>query len=313
MILSLIEIPFFYNYAPMWILEKLIFTPLLIWAVIGLRRLQKGARELSSGDLNYTVDVDHMLPTLKEHGQRLNSIRDGMKSAVERQMRSERMKAELITNVSHDIKTPLTSIINYVDLLKKEGLDSEHAAQYLEVLDRQSARLKKLTEDLVEASKASTGNITVNAEPTDLSLLLSQAAGEYEERLRSRSLEPVLTLPKNAPPVPADGRLMWRVFDNLLGNICKYAQPQTRVYLSFRAGEEAVCVTFKNISAEPLNLPPEELIERFTRGDASRNTEGSGLGLSIAKSLTELQGGRFLLDIDGDLFKAMVTFPIAKL
>ena len=253
-----------------------------------------------------------MLPTLKEHGERLNSIRDGMKSAVERQMRSERMKAELITNVSHDIKTPLTSIINYVDLLKKEGLDSEHAAQYLEVLDRQSARLKKLTEDLVEASKASTGNITVNAEPTDLSLLLSQAAGEYEERLRNRSLEPVLTLPKNAPPVLADGRLMWRVFDNLLGNICKYAQPQTRVYLSFRAGEEAVSVTFKNVSAEPLNLPPEELIERFTRGDASRNTEGSGLGLSIAKSLTELQGGRFLLDIDGDLFKAMVTFPIAK-
>ena len=312
LILSLIEIPFFSNYAPMWILEKLIFTPLLIWAVIGLRRLQKGARELSSGDLGYTVNVDYMLPTLKEHGERLNSIRDGMQSAVERQMRSERMKAELITNVSHDIKTPLTSIINYVDLLKKEGLDSEHAAQYLEVLDRQSARLKKLTEDLVEASKASTGNITVNAEPTDLSLLLSQAAGEYEERLRSRSLESVLTVPKNAPPVLADGRLMWRVFDNLLGNICKYAQPQTRVYLSFRADEEAVSVTLKNVSAEPLNLPPEELMERFTRGDASRNTEGSGLGLSIAKSLTELQGGSFLLDIDGDLFKATVTFPIAK-
>ena len=225
-------------------------------------------------------------------------------------MKSERMRTELITNVSHDIKTPLTSIINYVDLLKKEGVDSENAPEYLEVIDRQSARLRKLTEDLIEASKASTGNITVNAERTDVNVLLSQANGEYQSKLAARDITTVLSLSETSLFILADGRLLWRVFDNLLGNINKYAQSGTRVYLSSEHDRDGkVRITFRNISHAPLNISGDELMERFVRGDASRNTEGSGLGLSIARSLVELQGGTFDIEIDGDLFKAILTFP----
>ena len=294
----------------LWLIEKLLLVPLVLLAAVNLRVLQKGGEALAEGDMDYRVSTRAMLPDFRRYAENLNSISLGMQKAVEVQMRSERMKAELITNVSHDIKTPLTSIVNYVDLLKTAGLNSEHAPEYLEVLDRQSARLKKLTEDLVEASKASTGNIAVHAERTNVNVLLAQAAGEYEERLREHALEPVLEFKLPEAYIWADGRLLWRVLDNLLNNICKYSLEHTRVYIQTEACGGLLNVTFKNISRDALNGPAEELMERFVRGDASRSAEGSGLGLSIARSLTELQGGQFALHIDGDLFKAELTFPL---
>lgn len=291
-----------------WFLFKVAEAALVIRVVLALRTLQAGGRALAGGDLDYTVPLDHLRWDLKEHGENLNHIRDGIQSAVEERMKSEHLKTELITNVSHDLKTPLTSLINYVDLLKKENLSDGKAAEYLQVLDRQSARLKKLTEDLVEASKASTGNLPVNLEATDGNVLLSQSAGEYEEKLAEKGLQLVLQPALESARILADGRLLWRVFDNLLSNIVKYAQLGTRVYLTSQVREDQVQFIFRNISATPLNLTSQELLERFTRGDASRNTEGSGLGLSIAQSLVALQKGTFRLTIDGDLFKAGVTF-----
>nr|WP_305147810.1 HAMP domain-containing sensor histidine kinase [Clostridium sp. DFI.5.61] len=224
-------------------------------------------------------------------------------------MKSERFKAELITNVSHDLKTPLTSIINYVNLLKMEEVENPKAREYIEVLDRKSQRLKKLTEDLVEASKASTGALTVNREKIGMCQLVDQALGEYEEKLEARKLTVVPSLPEGETYVYADGRHLWRVIDNLLGNCAKYAMEGTRIYLELVRGKGQVTLSIKNISRDPLNVPPERLMERFVRGDESRTTEGSGLGLSIARSLTELQGGTFELAVDGDLFKATVTMP----
>ena len=310
--LSLIELVMVGGYArgPLvvfWLLEKLILTPALFTFVIGLKKLQDGAGRMAGGDLA-PVPEKFLFPAEKQHAQSLNSIGRGATLAAERQLKSERMKTELITNVSHDLKTPLTSLISYVDLLKKEGLTSERAPEYLEVLDRQSQRLKKLTEDLVEASKASSGNIQAKPEDTDVNLLLSQAAGEYAERLAGASLTPVITLDPSESHIRADGRLLWRVFDNLLSNVTKYALSGTRVYLTTEAKDGKVFVTFRNVSREPLNISAEELMERFVRGDASRNTEGSGLGLSIAKSLTELNGGSLELTVDGDLFKAVLVF-----
>lgn len=299
-----------YLVVPFWFVEKLLLIPLVLLAAINLRRLQKGGEAIAEGDMSYRVNTRHLLPAFRRHGENLNSIGTGMQKAVEVQMRSERMKAELITNVSHDIKTPLTSIVNYVDLLKTAGLDSPQAPEYLQVIDRQSVRLKKLTEDLVEASKASTGNIAVHAERTDVNVLLAQAAGEYEEKFKACGLEPVLDFRVREPHIWADGRLLWRVLDNLMNNICKYSMEHTRVYVQSQAQDGRLTVTFKNISKEPLNVSPSELMERFVRGDASRNTEGSGLGLSIARSLTELMGGSFSLDVDGDLFKAQISFPL---
>ena len=308
LVLCVIEGLAFWERLPVvWLLEKLLLTPVFIACIIFLRRLQRGAEKISNGDLSYQIDVSHMPHLLREHGQQLNHIGDGLQHAVEDRMRSERMKAELITNVSHDIKTPLTSIINYVDLLKKEGLTSEKAPEYLDVLDRQTARLKKLTEDLIEASKASTGNVSVLLEATDLNVVLSQALGEYENRLERAKLEVVAKLTDTPAMAQADGKLLWRIFDNLLGNICKYAMPGTRVYLRTYCSGDKVFVEFKNISAQELDIAPEELMERFVRGDASRNTEGSGLGLSIASSFAELQGGALQLSVDGDLFKATVV------
>lgn len=275
---------------------------------VQLDLLKKGGEKLAQGDLDYKTDTRHLFWEFKSHGDNLNSVSLGMARAVDEQIKSERLKAELITNVSHDIKTPLTSIINYVDLLKKEDLHNETAEGYIKVLDRQSSRLKKLTEDLVEASKASTGNIAVNAQRTNVVELLNQSAGEYEERFEAAMLTPVMTASAPDIPILADGRLLWRVFDNLLNNIVKYSQEGTRVYMNITEKNNLVTVAFKNISRDSLNISTDELMERFVRGDSARTSEGSGLGLSIARSLTELQGGRFDLAVDGDLFKAVIRF-----
>ena len=224
-------------------------------------------------------------------------------------MSSERLKTELITNVSHDIKTPLTSIINYIDLLKKTEIENEQALAYLDILEQKSHRLKDLIEDLMEAAKASTGNLTVELVQINVNELLRQITGEYDERLRERGLEIVQTLPEEKIIINADRRHLSRLLDNLFSNIKKYAQPQTRVYLDLQADDKKMSLFLKNISAEKLNISPEELMERFVRGDKSRHTEGSGLGLSIARSLTELQGGLFNIRIIGDLFEVEIVFP----
>jgi signal transduction histidine kinase len=291
-----------------WFIEKLIVVPVILLAAVVMRELQKGGREMAEGHLEYRVDTSHMFGDFKRHGENLNSISDGINKAVNEKMKSERFKTELITNVSHDIKTPLTSIINYVDLIRKEEPENETIAEYIEVLDRQSKRLKKLIEDLVEASKASTGNVNAQMAPTGVGVLLTQAAGEYDSRMNEKHLELILNQPEEDAVILADGRLLWRVFDNLLSNICKYAQSGTRVYLSLERVCGRAIVTFRNISAYQLNLSEEELLERFTRGDSSRHTEGSGLGLSIAKSLTDLQHGEMRIYTDGDLFKVVLTF-----
>ncbi|MEA5027146.1 MAG: HAMP domain-containing sensor histidine kinase [Erysipelotrichaceae bacterium] len=300
---------FFYNY---WILTTFIFVSFLFFvmarAVIQLDKLFAGGRKLAEGDMNYKIDTRRMRWKYKEHASNLNHIRLGMSKAVENEMKSERMKTELITNVSHDIKTPLTSIINYVDLLKKEDLDNKTALEYIEVLDRQSKRLKKMTEDLVEASKASTGNIPVNFERMNIVELLHQAIGEYEEIFAGKGLTPVINSNSDEIYISADGKLLWRVFDNLFTNVSKYAQPDTRVYIDVIKQSGKVCVAIKNISGDPLNITADELMERFVRGDVARTTEGSGLGLSITRSLAELQKAKFALVIDGDLFKAEICF-----
>ncbi len=296
----------------LWFVRSVGLVAIVIYLASALCRLQKGADEIAGGNLDYKIDLRHMPSSLRQHGERLNSIQGGLSKAVDAKMRSERMKTELITNVSHDIKTPLTSIINYVDLLEKTEITDPTAAEYIEVIDRQSHRLKKLLEDLVEAAKASSGNIAVHMERTDINVLLAQSVAEYGDRFETHNLEPVLTECSSSPTVMADGRLLWRVFDNLMNNIVKYAQPGTRVYIECIRSGNLVSVVFKNISCMRLNISGDELTERFVRGDESRNTEGSGLGLSIARSLTELQGGRFDIVVDGDLFKAIVTLGVVN-
>ncbi len=267
--------------------------------------LKEGGEKLAAGDLTFTVDTRHMFWDFRQHGENLNSIAVGMSVAVDERMRSERLKTELITNVSHDIKTPLTNIVNYIDLMQREK-DPEKQREYLEVLSRQAARLKKLTVDLVEASKASTGALTVELVPTDVGELINQALGEYGEKLAVGGLTPVVTQPEEPVTVLADGRHLWRVLDNLLNNAVKYAQAGTRLYIDVTSTKAEVVISMKNISRDRLNISEEELMERFVRGDSSRHTEGSGLGLSIARSLTELMGGKFTITIDGDLFKAEI-------
>lgn len=273
-----------------------------------LRRLQKGGEALAAGDLTSQVDTSHMYFDLKHHGENLNAISRGMSIAVEQKLKSERLKTELITNVSHDIKTPLTSIVNYIDLLQREHTP-EQEREYLAVLDRQAHKLKKLTVDLVEMSKASTGNIPCNIARRSVRELIDQTVGEYAEKLSAARLEPVVTLPDEELYCLCDGALMWRVLDNLLSNACKYACAGTRLYIAARREGETVAFSFKNISRDALNIDPDELLERFVRGDSSRTTEGSGLGLNIAKSLVELQKGTFSIAIDGDLFKVGFVLP----
>lgn len=276
-----------------------------------MQTLKDGGEELAHGHLEHKIDTKRMYPPFRKHGEHLNSVSKGFSIALDQKMKSERLKTELITNVSHDIKTPLTSIINYVDLLKKENLEGQ-AAEYIEVLDRQSRRLKKLTEDLVEASKASTGNLKVDLSPTDMGELVAQAVAEYEEKLEKAALEVVVNGSETPAYAMVDGNLTWRVLSNLLSNACKYSQTGTRVYIDIRNEADFVTVSMKNISKDALNIPVDELMERFVRGDSSRHTEGSGLGLNIAQSLVNLQKGKFTLEIDGDLFKAHIRFPAAE-
>lgn len=357
----------------LWALEKAVLLPVILYIALAFRKLLKASRALAQGQGNYQVDTSRMVGAFREHGENLNSLALGISKAVEERTKSERMKTELISNVSHDLKTPLTSIINYADLIWEEvdtgkkrqdtkadgcgresgrrnrssspeetGPDSGKACEttgkameepekdageragevygdgsvdvgkvreYAEVLLRQSRRLKKLMEDLMEASKATTGNLEVNLEPCEVGVLLSQAVGEYQQKMGEKELELIARQPEEAAVILADGRRLWRIFENLLNNICKYAQEGSRVYLSVEVKEERVLIIFRNMSKYPLDISGEELEERFVRGDKSRHMEGNGLGLSIAKSLVELQNGRMEIVIDGDLFKVVLSFP----
>lgn len=285
-------------------------TLIIIFCAIAFQRVKQGGEKIVSGDLENKIDTTYMFGDIKDFADSLNNINLGLQSAIDDKMKSERFKTELITNVSHDIKTPLTSIVNYVDLIKKEEFENEKIKEYIDVLDRQSIRLKKLIEDLVEASKASTGNLSVELEKCNLSLLMNQAIGEFYEKLELNNLQVIQSQENQDIYIMADGRRLWRVIDNLLNNICKYAMSGTRVYIDLKRKNGKAIVTFRNISNTPISLSSEELTERFVRGDRSRNTEGSGLGLSIAKSLTELQGGSFAVSADGDLFKVVLSFGI---
>ena len=308
---ALFTITTFERGAGLWLLVSFAAAAYLCLWAYQWKRIRHGTQEIIGGNPNYHINTRRMLPDLRGHADELNNLGHAISAAVEDRMKSEHFKAELITNVSHDLKTPLTSIINYVDLLKKADITDPKAAEYIEVLDRKSQRLKKLTEDLVEASKASTGNLTVNWERLDWAQLTDQALAETGERLEAQKLTVVRSLPGEPMWVEADGRHLWRVLDNLLTNCAKYALPGTRVYVDLRRSGEWAVLSVKNISRDALDMPAERLMERFVRGDESRNQAGSGLGLSIAQSLTELQRGKFEISIDGDLFKAIVTLPLA--
>ena len=303
-----------YGDAFVWFLLFILSLVIFVAACFGawqMKSLKAAGERMAKGNIDEKIDTKYMYWEFKNHAENLNSIGDGMAAAVEQRMKSERLKTELITNVSHDIKTPLTSIVNYVDLLQKPHTP-EQESEYLEVLDRQSKRLKKLTEDLVEASKASTGNMNVNIVRTNTREIIEQSLAEYGRRMEQGNLTVIVNIPDEPPHAMADGRLLWRVLDNLFNNVVKYALPGTRVYITSELdGGEAV-ISVKNISRDPLNISAEELMERFVRGDASRHTEGSGLGLNIAQSLVNLMHGKFSLSVDGDLFKAEIRLPKAK-
>ena len=271
-----------------------------------------GLQAISSGNLQYKIPLNGLSGEDKAMAEYINNIGSGLDAAVENSVKNERMKTELITNVSHDLKTPLTSIISYIDLLKRENFEDPKVCEYLDILEQKAARLKVLTEDVVEASKASTGNLTLDMADLNFTEMLHQVIGEFEERFQEHQLTMVVHLPKEASIIHADGQRLWRVLENVFGNVTKYAMEGTRVYAEVRNSENQVIFSLKNISAQPLNFAAEELTERFVRGDVARNTEGSGLGLSIAKSLTELQGGTFQLYLDGDLFKVTITFEAQK-
>ena len=295
----------------LWLLVTLVLYLAILYGVYCFQLLMRSGKALAEGNLKFKTDTKSLLYLFREHGENLNRIGDGMEKALAEKIRSERLKTELITNVSHDIKTPLTSIISYTDLLSREELDGR-TKEYTEVLSRQAARLKKLIEDLIEASKASTGNIAVSPERLDICQIVRQSLGEYEERLVSHSLQIVRTIPAEEIYAVADGRQLWRVLDNLYSNVCKYAMPGTRVYVSTAENHGCVTISIKNISRDVLATDADDLTERFVQGDASRSSEGSGLGLNIAKSLTELQGGTFRVHCDGDLFRVDISLPAVE-
>lgn len=286
-----------------------IFGRYVLYAVTSLSYLINETKKISDGDLTHKIDETQVTQSMVVLSRYINNISNGLSNAVDEKLKSERFKTELITNVSHDIKTPLTSIINYVDLLKKEDLANEKAQQYINVLDSKSQRLKTLIEDLVEASKASSGAITLHMQKLNLVELIKQTIGEFEDRLTQSNLEVDLADYDSPLYIYADGRSTFRILENILSNVNKYALKGTRVYVDLDATDEQVSVSIKNISANKLNISADELMERFVRGDLSRNTEGTGLGLSIAQSLASLQNGTFEIKLDGDLFKAIVTFP----
>ena len=283
----------------------------LVWTAVKRNQILKGVEKISSGDLNYVIDDTGLLNSDKKLVDCINHIGSGLQDAVDTAVKSERMKADLITNVSHDIKTPLTSIINYVDLMKRERIEDETLRHYLDILDQKSQRLKTLTEDLVEASRASSGNINLQMERINYVELVRQTCGEFNERFQERGLTQVTSFPEQPLYVIADGRRVWRILENLFSNARKYAMPGTRVYVSVSQEGDRARFTMKNISESELNISGEELTERFTRGDTSRSTEGSGLGLAIAKSFTEIQGGVFDIYLNGDLFQVSVEFELA--
>ena len=285
---------------------------LLLNMIRQMRTLSAAGQAMANGDLGYCVDTSDMKREFREHGENLNSIGRGMAIAVNERMKSERFKTELITNVSHDLKTPLTSIVTYIDLLQKEDIQDEKAKEYIDTIARQSKKLKKLTEDLIDASKASSGALNVNMERVNISELLRQSSAEYGERMEAVNITPVVNMPEEDIYVRADGRLLWRVVENLLQNICKHGMPGTRAYLEARTENGRAVVSFKNISQQQLNIPVEELLERFVQGDESRSRGGSGLGLNIAESLTELMKGKLKLSLDGDLFKVELWFDEDK-
>lgn len=291
------------------IIQTILFSVYIIHDALLKRRLRNATDSLADGYFSYQIKLSGLYGDYREIAENLNSISEGMNLAVEERIKSERMKTELITNVSHDLKTPLTSIVNYANLINQETCENEKIKEYSEVLERQSIRMKRLIDDLVEASKASTGNLDIQLEKCEADILLTQAVGEFEQKLQNCGLELKISQPQNGIQILADSRRLWRVFDNLMNNICKYGQSGTRVYLSLEETEKYAVFTFKNTSRAQLNFKADELVERFVRGDLSRNTEGNGLGLSIAKSLTELQNGIFELTIDGDLFKVVLKMP----
>jgi signal transduction histidine kinase len=300
------------SYKTGWILIGFgVFFGIILYGAHAFGILMENARNMGKGDLETKISDRFLVGAFRDFAGDLNVLADVAKVAAQEQMKSERMKTELITNVSHDIKTPLTSIINYVDLLEKPHTIEEER-QYLEVLGRKSQQLKKLIGDLTEMSKASSGSIAVNVEWVDATEAINQALGEFSDKLELCRLTPVFNRPEEPVYIRADGRLTWRVLSNLLSNAVKYAMPGTRLYIDLSATENRATISLKNISKEPLNVDAQELMERFVRGDASRNTEGSGLGLNIAKSLMEVQNGQLTLTVDGDLFKATLQFPVTK-
>jgi signal transduction histidine kinase len=275
-------------------------------------RLLNDMKEISSGNLNFRIESDGSYGTFAALERELKGVQAGIKNAVDEAMRSEIMKTELITNVTHDLKTPLTSIVNYVDLIKKVENNPPKTYEYATILEDKSHRLKLLIENLIEASKASSGNIEVNLEKLDLNELVRQTLGEYSERFEAAWLDVRTKFKDDIPTIKGDGKLLWRVMDNLLSNIVKYAQSGSRVYIETGEENGFGLITLKNISSQPLDIPVESLTDRFVRGDSSRTTEGSGLGLSIVYSLMELQKGKLSLTVDGDLFKSQIEIPVVE-
>ena len=284
------------------------FIQRMVKSIVNYDKIEKKLKEMYEGDNQTQLDKNQFLPVFNQSITYLNDISSGLENAIQDRMKSERLKTELITNVSHDIKTPLTSIINYVDLIKQENIQNEKVKEYIEILDNKSQRLKKLIEDLVEASKVSTGNVKLNLEKINIVELINQAVGEFEDKFESKGLDIVINSNENEIFIFADSRYMYRIIDNLFSNISKYALQNSRVYIDIQKIEDKVYIKMKNISKDKLNIPAEELMQRFVRGDKSRTTEGSGLGISIAQNLTEIQNGKFNLIIDGDLFKTELEF-----
>ena len=286
------------------------FIQRMVKSIVNYDKIEKKLKEMYEGDNQTQLDKNQFLPVFNQSITYLNDISNGLENAIQDRMKSERLKTELITNVSHDIKTPLTSIINYVDLIKQENIQNEKVKEYIEILDNKSQRLKKLIEDLVEASKVSTGNVKLNLEKINIVELINQAVGEFEDKFESKGLDIVINSNENEIFIFADSRYMYRIIENLFSNISKYALQNSRVYIDIQKVDDKVYIKMKNISKDKLNIPAEELMQRFVRGDKSRTTEGSGLGISIAQNLTEIQNGKFNLIIDGDLFKTELEFNI---